>query len=43
MAVVGHLGCEYSWPVPVMLEELEGLPVEEAGTGESAAEGTVTE
>lgn len=43
MVVVELLGCEYSWTGPVMLENLERLPVEEAGTGASAAEGTGTE
>lgn len=43
MVVVALLGCEYSWTGPAMLEELEMLPVEEAGTGESAVEGMVTE
>lgn len=43
VVVVGLLGCEYSWTGPVMLEELEGLPVKEAGTGVSAVEGMGTE
>lgn len=43
MVLVGLLGCEYSWTGPVMLEELERLPAEEAGTGVSAAEDMGTE
>lgn len=43
VVAVELLGCEYSWAGPVMLEELERLPVEEAGTGVSAVEGMGTE
>lgn len=43
MVVAGLLGCEYSWTAPVMLEELERLPAEEAGTGVSVAEDMGTE
>lgn len=43
VVVVGLLGCEYSWTGPVMLEELERLPAEEAGTGASVAEDMGTE
>lgn len=43
MVVAGLLGCEYSWTAPVMLEELERLPAEEAGTGASVAEDMGTE